>query len=177
MRITVSGPPGSGKTTVASMLASRLGYPLIVGGRIFRRMAEERGMTLEEFSRYAEEHHEVDRELDERLAEELRGKENVVLDSRLGGWIAHLHGIPAYKVFLTAPVEVRAIRLVGRDGGTLDEVIERVKYREESERRRYMEIYGIDFTDTSIYDLVLDTSDMGPEDVAREIARGAGLEW
>ncbi len=176
MRITVSGPPGSGKTTVASMLASRLGYPLIVGGRIFRHMAQEHGMTLEEFSRYAEAHHEVDRELDERLAEELRKRRDVVLDSRLGGWIAHLHGIPAFKVFLTAPLEIRAMRLMGRDGGTLDEVIERVKYREESERKRYMEIYGIDFGDTSIYDLVLDTSDMRPEEVAEEIARGAGLE-
>ena len=49
MRITISGPPGSGKTTACNSLSQRLGYQAVVFGKIFRQMAADRGMTLVEF--------------------------------------------------------------------------------------------------------------------------------
>ena len=62
--IAVSGKPGSGKSTLARALAERFGLRYVSLGMIFRRLASERGMTLEEFSRLAEEDRSIDRLID-----------------------------------------------------------------------------------------------------------------
>ncbi len=59
----------------------------------------------------------------------------------------------------------RANRIAGRDGGELEEVITRISEREQLEISRYGEIYGVDFTDKEIYDLVIDTSSISPKEV------------
>ncbi len=174
MRITISGPPGSGKTTVAKVLASRLGYELVSGGEIFREMAREMGMDLVEFSRYAEKNWEIDRRLDSRLVELARSKENVVIDSRLSGWLMHLNGIPAYKVFVDASLDVRVSRIRKREGGDEESVKRATLLRESSEKKRYLEIYGIDFDDLSIYDLVVNSDSLTPEEIVDMILEGIG---
>ena len=63
--ITISGLPGSGKTTVATLLEKETGLAYVYSGKIFRTMAKKYKMTLDDFGRYAETHEEVDKELDE----------------------------------------------------------------------------------------------------------------
>ena len=46
MLITISGLPGSGKTTVARLVAATLGLEHVYAGNIFRRQAEEAGLTI-----------------------------------------------------------------------------------------------------------------------------------
>jgi len=70
--ITVSGPPGSGTTTVAQRVAGRLGLELVPGGEVFRAMAAERNMSLPEFGLYVADNPDVDVELDGRLARRAR---------------------------------------------------------------------------------------------------------
>ena len=41
--------------------------------------------------------------------------------------------------------------------------------REESEKKRYMEIYGIDFEDLSIYDKIIQSDSLSPEEIVQEI--------
>ncbi|RLI08618.1 cytidylate kinase, partial [Candidatus Bathyarchaeota archaeon] len=84
--ITVSGLHGTGKSTHARRLAEALGLRYVSAGILFRHMAEERGITLEEMSRLAEGDPEIDRLVDERTKEEaLRG--DVVIDAALSGWM------------------------------------------------------------------------------------------
>jgi len=150
--ITVSGLIASGKTTQAKALATRLGLRYLSAGEVMRRWAEERGVNLLRFSEMAEQDHSIDRELD-RLQVEMAREGNAVVDSRLSGWF-----VPAsMKVWLRAPVEVRAQRVAEREGVEPRVALEELQRREASERRRYRAIYGIDLDDLSPYHVVVDT--------------------
>lgn len=176
MRITISGPPGSGKTTVAKILSKKLGYKLISGGDIFRDMAKEHNMDLVEFSKYAENNWDVDREIDRRLIELAKENDNIILDSRLSGWLAYLNRIPAFKVYVNASLPVRIERIWRREGGSFEKVKEETVYREESEKLRYKKIYNIDFDDLSIYDLIVDSDNLTPEEITKIIMEESGVE-
>ena len=63
--ITISGLPGTGKTTVAKLLEQRLGLRYVYSGEIFRQLAQKHHMSLEEFGKYCESHREIDEELDQ----------------------------------------------------------------------------------------------------------------
>jgi len=61
MLLTVSGPPGSGKSTNAAALAEQFGLEHVSGGDIFRELADERGYTPVEFNELAETDEQIDR--------------------------------------------------------------------------------------------------------------------
>lgn len=166
--ITVSGPPGSGTTTVARMLAEKTGFRHVNMGDIFRELAEEHRMELNHFERYCEEHPEIDREIDKKQEEILR-RGGVVMEGRLSGWIAHLRGIRALKVWLECDEQEAIRRIIEREGGEAPERRKETMERMESERRRYRKFYGIDTEDRSIYDLVIDTTSIPPEKVVETI--------
>jgi cytidylate kinase len=161
MLITVSGPPGSGKTTAAGELAERLGLEHVSGGDIFRDLAAERGLTLAEFNELAEEDDQIDRDLDRRLREIAIERDDVVLESRLSGWLAAEHA--DLRIWLDAPIDVRAARVADREDKTVEAAREETTTRAESEAKRYREYYNIDVRDLSIYDLTLNTSRWDPE--------------
>lgn len=166
--MTVGGPPGSGTTTALSLLGKALGMRCVSLGEIFRRMATERGMSLNEFGEYVSKHPEIDRELDEnQIKEAERG--NVILEGRLSGFMVWKRGIDAFKVWLDAPLEVRARRVAQREGLPVDVARRQGIERHEGEIRRYRETYGLELLETSLYDLVLDTAEISAEEVTRRI--------
>ncbi|QSG15163.1 (d)CMP kinase [Halapricum desulfuricans] len=163
MLITVSGPAGSGKSTLAESLADALDYEHVSGGDIFRDLAEERGMTPLELNKQAEEDEDIDRDLDRRLRDIARKRDEVVLESRLAGWMAGDYA--DLKVWLSAPLEIRAERISQRENKPIEQAREETRERGESEAHRYNEYYNIDFDDLSIYDLSINTARWGPQGV------------
>jgi predicted cytidylate kinase len=167
--ITISGEPGSGKTTVARRLAERLGLPHVYAGDLYRQEARRRGLSLEEFNRLCERDHSIDRTLDAAMGERAR-QGNVVLEGRLAGYLAAEAKLPSLKVWLTAADEVRARRVAERENGDWRSVLEINEARHSSDAKRYQEIYGWDLADTRVYDIVLSTDDRSPEDVVERLA-------
>jgi cytidylate kinase len=162
MRIAISGPPGSGTTTVAKLVANELGYELISAGEIFRRMAREGGYTLEEFSRIAEENEKIDFYIDKTQKELAEARKNVVVEGRLSAWMVK----EAFKILIFAPEEVRIKRIAKREGKSIELVREETRRREEYERSRYRKYYGIDVNDWSIYHLIFNSACFEAEYIA-----------
>ena len=166
MLITVSGPPGSGKSTNAVQLADALDLGHVSGGDIFREMAAERDMTPVEFNEFAEEDPQIDRDLDRRLREIAVERDDVVLESRLAGWLAADHA--DFRFWFDAPLAVRAERIAERESKDVDRARTETERSEASERKRYREYYNIEIADLGIYDLTVNTARWGP-DAVREL--------
>ncbi len=172
MLITVSGPAGSGKSTLAAALADRLGYDHVSGGDIFRSIADERDLSPLELNRLAEEDDQIDRDLDRRLRTTARDAEDLVLESRLAGWMAGDYA--DLKVWLDAPIDVRAARIADREDKAVETAVEETRARAESEALRYAEYYDIEISDRSIYDLVVNTARWGPDGVLGLVDNAVG---
>ncbi|MEA2054790.1 MAG: AAA family ATPase [Candidatus Thermoplasmatota archaeon] len=166
--ITIGGLPGSGTTTVAKILKKKLALPYVYAGDMFREMAGEYSMTLAKFGAYCEQHPEIDVELDKKQ-EVILMAGHVILEGRLAGWIAYRNDIPSFKIWLDCSEDERVRRVMNREGGEFKRVLQEIKEREKSEKKRYKNFYGIDISDTSIYDIVIDTTNIPPEKVAEEI--------
>jgi cytidylate kinase len=170
--VTLSGLPGSGTSTVARQAASLLGLAHIDGGTVFRSLAAEQGLTLAEFAEVAEADDTIDRALDARLTERAAAGD-VLLESRLSGWLATRAGLPALRIWIGCDEAERAARVGLRDGQGTEEALRHNREREASERERYLEYYGIDLADLTIYDLVLDSTTAGPSELVDQVVAAA----
>jgi len=176
--ITLAGSLGSGKSSTAKRLADILNYEHYSTGDFMRSIADEKGVSLVELSLLAETDRSIDEELDNKN-KEVGKKENVIIDSRLGFYF-----IPqSFKVFLKLDPKISAERILkdkqtnknrqneaSQDFDTEEGIMKSIKIRQESEKKRYQELYGIwDYTDPRNFDLIIDTSLLPLEGVVDKI--------
>ncbi|HTY91116.1 MAG TPA: AAA family ATPase [Methanocella sp.] len=153
MIVTLSGLPGSGKTSVARELIDRYGFTMISAGEQFRRLAQERGMTLEEFGALAQKESSIDIAIDRRQKELAQKCDMALVEGRLAG-----HTIEAdLKIWLKTTPQVRARRVAKREGISIEKALADNEARELVESTRYKKFYNIDQHDWSCYDLIIDT--------------------
>lgn len=171
MRITISGLPGSGTTTVAKLLSEELSVKLISAGELFRQMAKEKKLPLEHFNKLAETDDDFDRQIDERQGEEAMKRENAIVEGRLSGFFVPDADL---KIWLKAPVETRAARIAHREAIAYEEALSAMNNRERSENKRYEQYYGVNLADLSTYDLVIDSSRWSERDIVELIKMAKG---
>lgn len=162
--ITINGCLGGGKSSTADLVAKKLGYTRFSSGNFMRKIATEMGISLNELSIMAENDHSIDLKIDAEV-KKVGELNKVVIDSRLA-----FHWIPdSFKVYLDLPPEIaqdrilsnlrtNKIRQESESSTSLDEIYQKITRRLESEKRRYMEYYGVDHTDKNNFDLVIDTN-------------------
>jgi cytidylate kinase len=164
--VAIGGPIGVGKSTVGRGLAARLGVSLVSAGEVFREIARRRGVSVVELNRLAEGDPTIDRDLD-RLQAEMARRGPCVVESRLSGWMVEAD----LKVWLDAPLEIRAARVAGREGQAASAAHDELLVRERSEWSRYKALYSIDITDRTPFHLVIDTSRWDAEVVIEILER------
>ena len=162
--ITVGGLHGTGKSSVADAISKRFDLRRMSAGVIFRKMAKDRNLTLEEFSRVAAGDEDIDRLIDDKLREEAE-KGNAVIDGQLAAWMAGDNA--DLNILLIASVENRIRRISERDGTDFEYARRETITREGSERARYLEYYGVDVSNLSIYDLIINTDKYDLEEVTK----------
>jgi cytidylate kinase len=155
MRITVSGLPGSGTTSLSRYLAERTGYTMISAGEVFRQLAEEHAMDLATFGRLAREDPAYDRMIDARQKKIAEERDNIIVEGRLSGWMVEGADL---KIWLYAPIGCRIKRIAFRDQVADEETAKGLTLeREQCEAVRYQAYYSIDIGDLSIYHLILNS--------------------
>ncbi len=172
--ITIAGLPGSGKSSTAKAVAKELGYRHFSSGDLFRQIAAERGLSVEAMNLTAEAQKDIDHRVDELLRGMYVKEEQIVIDSRMA-W----HWMPeSFKVFLTLDAQTAAERVysqvqagvrVSEHAHSVDEMRESIERRFASEQKRYMDLYGVDPTTSSNFDLVVDTAATSLEETIRKV--------
>lgn len=173
MIISLSGKPGSGKSTVAKKLAVDLGFERIYIGGMRREVARKKGMTLAEFNKWGEEGNDADSEFDKFVTDLGKTKDNFIIESRTAFYF-----IPySLKIFIDVSPEEGAKRIWGaieknsqpnrnEDSNlkTHEDVLHSIKERMKSDDYRYKKFYSINIFDAKNYDLFLDTTNLNSEE-------------
>lgn len=168
VRIVISGPPGSGKTTQAKLLAEYFNLKYFSSGQVFREIARKKGISIEELSVLATRDQSIDLEVDRRTYEAAR-EDNIVIDGHLAGWI--VSELVDYRIYITAPFSLRVLRIASREGVPIERALRETLIRETTQRKRFYEIYGIDVDDLSVYDVIINTKRIGIKEVFEVIKR------
>ena len=173
MIITIGGYLGAGKTTLAAKLASTLHYEELYVGGIFREMAAEKNLSIEQFYAQLKTDPAIEQAVDKRQAALMREKGNLVVQGRIAWYFAKSSPFQVLNVFLTVDPAVGAKRSGEREeniGRTADEMVIATAEREKTERERYAMLYGIEnHLDPAHYDFILDTTNLTVEQVFEKV--------
>ena len=166
MILTIGGLAGTGTTTAAELLSEKLDIPYISAGSVFREMAAEHGMSVLEFSEFAEGNDEIDKEIDKRQAQKAKEADDLIIEGRLSAFFVDNADL---KICLITPFDVRSKRISQREDKSVDVAKSEIITREKSEALRYMEIHNIDISNMEIYDLIINTDSFDPESISEII--------
>lgn len=167
INITIAGDLGSGKSTVANHLIKNINYRIESAGLIFRRLAEQHGMTAKEFNQFIESNPKYDNMVDDAIKEMGEKEENIIFDSRLAWFF-----VPkSFKIYMYVDVDTATERIFNDKGRVSEsysdiatakkEIIE----RRQSEVLRYKTFYNADINNYKNYDFVIDTSHATKDEV------------
>ena len=179
--IALTGELSSGKGVVSKILMEDLNYGVYRNGDYFRKLAQEKGMSVTEFNEYVKQHTEIDIQIENSAREYAKDHENFIIDARLG-WYA----VPeSFKVYLKVDIDVAAKRAFENQDqdkkqterfDTIEEQKVDMEKRYKLENERYYMVYGVRKEDMSNYDLVIDTTNLTPQETA-DIIKKEYLEW
>jgi len=164
--VTIGGPHGTGKSTYAKMIAEQFNLRYVSAGELFRAVAKEKALSLEELSREAANSPEIDRMIDEQSASEA-AKGDAVIEGQLAAWMAK--DLAQIRIYLKAPNEERIARIANRDHLDHEAARKQTLERERIQRERYKRYYEIDIDDLSPYNLIIDTGNRSVENAGAEL--------
>jgi CMP/dCMP kinase len=170
MIISISGKPGSGKSSVGKIIAGKLNMKYYDMGHFRRQIAKKRGLTINELNKIGEKDFSTDKEADDFIVEKAKQEDNFVIVSRTA-----FHFIPkSFKVFVDVDLDKGAERIFKNSREQekykdFKHAKESVENRDLCDGRRYKKYYNIDVFDLSNYDFVIDTTNLTIEQTAEKI--------
>jgi CMP/dCMP kinase len=179
MIITITGTPGSGKTSVAKELAKRLGYKFISTGDRMAKIAEENNTTLDELLSRGDQ---TDRLVDDYQKKLGETEDNIIVEGKIAWFL-----IPkSFKILVTCDENVGAERIYNDrmagnrldepDYSSLDDAKKIIAARVTRFTNKFKRLYQVDnYIDPNNFDFVLDTTNAkGPDENADKIMAALG---
>ncbi|MEN9528563.1 MAG: hypothetical protein RI932_436 [Pseudomonadota bacterium] len=171
MRIAISGHSGCGNTTATTNVGHALGLKIV--NYTFRDLARELGMSFDELHKEAPSNFIFDYLTDLKCIRAAL-TEDIVLGTRLAAWLMDAD----LRIWLHAPLEERARRINKREtekAATYESVLYKTLKRDEQNRKRYLQLYGLDIHDHSDFDITINTDKLTAEQVSSLIV--AAAQW
>jgi len=164
--IVISGPVASGTTTAAKAVAEKLNLEYHSAGDFFRKYMIEHNIPLHAHSQIPDE---IDQKVDRELTTLADGG-GVIIEGRYIGYFTR--NMPhVLKVLLTADEKIRIKRATERIH-THTETAQDIKKRENENDAKFRKLYADEnFLDPKFFDLVIDTTDLKPEEVTKRILK------
>ena len=172
MIITITGEPGSGKSTVGKKLGEKLNYKHYYIGQIRRDAAKKKGMTLAEYNKYGELHPETDTEVDNYQRALGKKEDDFIIEGRTS-WFLIPRSIKLYfkvdpregarRVF--NEIQGDSMRNEDNDLRSVGNVMKSHEKRMTSDKLRYQKYYQKDCYDEKNFDFVIDTTCLTPQEV------------
>ncbi|MFA7717172.1 MAG: AAA family ATPase [Candidatus Absconditabacterales bacterium] len=173
LKISVSGPAGSGKSSIINAIVEKYGMQTIDAGKtFFRDRAVARGLVVSEYDKIVEANPQEDVAIDNEMKQFVENCPGDVIV----GWRMGFHLMPdIISVRLDVSPEQGAERVFLADRGaqekkynTVEEALKANQDRMSKLRERLLKVYNVDFTDKSNYTKVIDTTDKNFEQVLKE---------
>ena len=174
VRITISGHPGSGTSTLVKLLSDNKGWNSLNGGELFRQEAKRRNMTLADFGELCKNDLDVDRELDALLKQEmLRNDEQApaIVESRLAGWWAYQLELEIPRIWLDVDELERAKRVQDREGGAIESILKESEKRASVDAQRFLELYNLLPEQPEPYSHRIEATSLNPQEVLARVPK------
>jgi cytidylate kinase len=181
--ITVSGRIGTGKTTLANHLAEKLNWQVLDGGKVFREIIKELGISIVEKTKIPDK---IDIEFEDRVAEMLKNEKHHIVQSHLSGFVAQ--GIASvYKILVVCQDEngedkesIRIDRLMNRDLISVVDAKNEIHKREEEHLIKFRKLYVHNdpnwiYWDPKYYDLIVNTYSLNREEALKFVLEKIGV--
>ena len=177
--ISLAGDLAAGKGTISNILIEELQYGIYRNGEYVRKLAKDMGLNVTRFNEYLADHPEIDMQIEKSAAEYAKDHDNFIIDARLG-WYA----VPeSFKVYLRVDIDEAARRAFNDEKRKNTESFETVEEQKQDmirrfnlENERYWNLYNVHKEDMSNYDLVVDTTNITPQEAA-EIIKREYFKW
>ena len=173
MHITISGNLGSGKSTVCNCLRRLFGFKIYSTGDIHRSIARDMNITTLQLNQFMQEDFQYDQKIDNEVKRlsDCHSQEDIIFDSRIA-W----HFVKkSCKVFLLVNPDLAAERIFAAKRGSeekyssIEDARIHLKARAQSERERFKLIYGLDYISPQNYDLIIDSTGIPADIIAKAI--------
>jgi len=176
--VTVSGGVCSGKTQLTKKISQVFKFEIYDLGSEFRKVASRKRMSIEDFVGYLSNHPQEALHYDISASYEAiktigswnKNNRGIVAEGQLTGWygtfLKSLGRENVFKMYLECDLETRIQREMKRSCTSKKGAREKLR-REELDRLRWQQEFGIRVDVSSIYDLVINTSNLSLEEVVK----------
>lgn len=178
MKITISGWPGAGTTTLTLILANILEFEYVYAGGLFKYFSTEinNADSGNAFMEFENTYGRAWDEIWEAYAKKrIESPGNLILEGKTAGFL--YSGADLFKIILTCSVEERARRWKSEDRKDAEETIRR---RDEEVGSRWKELFGMELYNTetfkNIFNLILDTTQLNISEEVAAILKAMGKE-
>jgi cytidylate kinase len=165
--IVVAGDVGTGTTTLAKSLSSKLNWKYLSTGELYRSYVQEHNIPLWDHLSVPDE---VDKQIDSEFIYKVKNEKNIVFDTHYGGYFSKdLDSV--LRVLLICDPSLAEKRIIHRRH-THNENIHEIRKRRKENLKKFHKLYSAENPlDPKFFDLIIDTGIFSAEQTLKTLLK------